>query len=73
MAFFCVCKGGPMYWADHEVGLPNLLKALQKYHKIYPGSIYFKPSALLKKCVEMGVGVQEYYNKMGKRVANAKL
>jgi len=56
-------KGGPIFWADHEVGLPYLLEKLYEYHAEYPGSDYFKPSELLKRCVEAGVGVQEYYDK----------
>lgn len=56
-------RGGPMFWADHEVGLPNLLRTLESYHARYPGSAYFEPSSLLRKCVKLDVGVQEYYNK----------
>lgn len=56
-------RGGPMFWADHEVGLPNLLHTLQSYSAKYPGSAYFKPSLLLEKCVKLEIGVQEYYNK----------
>ena len=54
-----------MFWADNYAGLPNILTKLQDLHKIYPGSEYFRPSDLLKKCVEMGLGVQEYYNTNG--------
>lgn len=62
-----------MYWADNEVGLPNILKALETYYAKYPGSDYFKPSALLQQCVKMNVGVQEYYNKMAKNRGRSKL
>ena len=54
-----------MFWADNCAGLPNILAKLQDLHKIYPGSEYFRPSDLLKKCVDMGLGVQEYYNTNG--------
>jgi len=54
--------GGPMYWADNEVGLGNLLAKLEEFYKRYPGSMYFKPSELLKKCVALRVGVHEYYS-----------
>eukprot|EP00956_Cyclotella_meneghiniana_P005733 scaffold7433_cov77-Cyclotella_meneghiniana.AAC.6 len=62
---FPAWKGGPMFWADNYAGLPNILTKLQDLHKIYPGSEYFRPSDLLKKCVDMGLGVQEYYNTNG--------
>jgi hypothetical protein len=57
--------GGPMFWADNYVGLPNILKKLEDLNKVYPGSEYFRPSDLLRKCVNMGVGVQEYYDTKG--------
>jgi len=62
-----------MFWIDNEVGLPNLLRTLELYYEKYPGSDYFKPSELLKKCVKMDVGIQEYYNKAGKRSGRSKL
>lgn len=54
-----------MFWADNYVGLGNVLSKLEELHNLYPGSDYFRPSELLRKCVEMGVGVQEYYNSAG--------
>lgn len=54
-------KGGPMFWADNYVGLPKILNELENFHKMHPGSEYFRPSDLLRKCVDMGMGVQEYY------------
>ena len=59
IAFFN--KGGPMFYAD-SYGLSNILMKLDKYYKMYPGSEYFRPSGLLKKCVDLDMGVQEYYN-----------
>ena len=56
-------EGGPMFWADNYVGLPVLLRELETFHKMYPDSEYFRPSQLLRRCVELGVGVQEYYRK----------
>ncbi len=56
-------EGGPMFWADNYVGLSVLLRELETFHKMYPGSEYFRPSALLRRCVDLGVGVQEYYRK----------
>jgi hypothetical protein len=54
-----------MFWADNHAGLPNILAKLEELHKMYPGSDYFRPSDLLKKCVTKGLGVQEYYNTNG--------
>ena len=52
-----------MFWADNYVGLPKMLDELEKFHRMCPGSDYFRPSALLRKCVSLGIGVQEYYRK----------
>ena len=54
-------RGGPLYWADNEVGLPSLLRKLEEFHNEYSGSVYYQPSDLLRKCVKQGVGVQEFY------------
>ena len=58
-----VWRGGPMFWADNEVGLPQLLSKLQEFAKEYPETEHFVPSKLLEKCVQMGVTVEEYYAK----------
>jgi hypothetical protein len=63
-------KGGPMFWADNYIGLAPILSELEKLHRLYPGSDYFRPSELLRKCVSMGLGVQEYY-KQGYAKTNA--
>jgi len=55
-------RGGPMFYADNHVGLPKILSELEKFHEVHPSSEYFRPSELLRKCVGMGLGVQEYYN-----------
>jgi len=55
-------RGGPMFWADNYVGLSKILSELDKFHSMHPGSEYFRPSKLLRKCVSMGMGVQEYYS-----------
>lgn len=54
-------RGGPMHWADHEVGLPNLLARLQEFSRQFPGVEHYEPSELLRRCVSMGVTVEEYY------------
>lgn len=52
-----------MFWADNYVGLPVLLRELEMFHQMYPDSEYFRPSQLLRRCVQLGMGVQEYYRK----------
>ena len=56
-----VWRGGPMFWADNEVGLPTLLARLEEFHTRYP-SDYYAPSKLLRTCVALDVSVQEYYS-----------
>ena len=50
-----------MFWADNYVGLPSILSELEKLYQMHHNSEYFRPSKLLRRCVEMGLGVQEYY------------
>jgi hypothetical protein len=57
-----VYRGGPMWWADHEVGLKYLLKRLELYAAQFPNTPYYVPSELLKKCVTLKVTVEDYYN-----------
>jgi len=52
-----------MFWADNEVKLPTLLRTLEDLHRQHPDTIYFVPSKLLRKCVDMGIGVGEYYER----------
>lgn len=54
-------RGGPMYWIDNEVGLGYFLNRLQDMNDKYPGSTYYIPSKLLKKCVALGLTLQQYY------------
>lgn len=65
-------RGGPMFWADNEVGLPYLLKHLEEMNSKFPGSTYYAPSALLKKCVALGLTVEAYYDN-GHHKSNSKL
>jgi 3-hydroxyacyl-CoA dehydrogenase len=57
-----VYRGGPMWWADHEVGLSHLLKCLRDYSKQFPSTDYYKPSKLLETCVMMNLTVEKYYS-----------
>ncbi len=54
-------RGGPMYWIDNEVGLPYFLKRLEEFDSAYPGSTYYVPSNLLRKCVGLGMTLEDYY------------
>jgi 3-hydroxyacyl-CoA dehydrogenase/enoyl-CoA hydratase/carnithine racemase len=56
-------KGGPMFWADNEVGLPILLAKLEEFSREFPDTDHYQPSALLRRCVGLGVTVEEYYNR----------
>lgn len=56
-----VYRGGPMYWADHEIGLETLLVQLREFSKQFPDTDYYKPSRLLETCVKMGITVEKYY------------
>lgn len=58
-----VWRGGPMYWADHEVGLAHVLQTLRVFYEQYPGSDWFRPSRLLETCVRNNLTVEEYYKK----------
>mmetsp|Transcript_34658 Transcript_34658/g.81729 ORF Transcript_34658/g.81729 Transcript_34658/m.81729 type:complete len:750 (-) Transcript_34658:176-2425(-) len=59
-----IYRGGPMYWADNDVGLKYLLGRLEDFSKQFPDTDYYRPSQLLKQCVMMGLTVEEYF-KMG--------
>ena len=58
-----VYRGGPMYWADNEIGLSYLLSRLRDFYKQFPSTDYYKPSKLLETCVMMDLTVQEYYKR----------
>jgi 3-hydroxyacyl-CoA dehydrogenase len=57
-----VYRGGPMWWADNEVGLSYLLKRLEQFAVEFPDTHYYAPSELLKKCVAMNMTMEEYFN-----------
>merc|ERR1719491_2521660 len=54
-------RGGPMYWANVDVGLQHVLKRLEEMDRQFPGSDYYVPSDLLRECVGLGINVMEYY------------
>eukprot|EP00529_Nitzschia_sp_RCC80_P010068 CAMPEP_0113496966 /NCGR_PEP_ID=MMETSP0014_2-20120614/30389_1 /TAXON_ID=2857 /ORGANISM="Nitzschia sp." /LENGTH=770 /DNA_ID=CAMNT_0000390895 /DNA_START=56 /DNA_END=2368 /DNA_ORIENTATION=+ /assembly_acc=CAM_ASM_000159 len=57
-----VYRGGPMWWADNDVGLPHLISKLEQFSKQFPNTDYYQPSDLLRKCVTMKLKVQEFYD-----------
>ena len=52
-----------MFWADNEVGLPNLFVSLKKFARQFPETDHFVPSKLLETCAGLGVTCEEYYSK----------
>lgn len=56
-----VYRGGPMFWADHEVGLDYLLSRLRAFSNEFPTTDYYTPSALLETCVKMDLTLEKYY------------
>jgi 3-hydroxyacyl-CoA dehydrogenase/enoyl-CoA hydratase/carnithine racemase len=62
---FPVHYGGPMFWADHVVGLEVLLRQLVAWSQQYPDTSYFQPSSLLEECVSQHISVEEYYARFG--------
>lgn len=57
-----IYRGGPMWWADNDVGLKYLLEKLEAFSAQFPETPYYVPSELLKKCVTLGVAVEDYFN-----------
>jgi 3-hydroxyacyl-CoA dehydrogenase len=66
-------RGGPMYWADTQVGLPTLLAKLQEFSRQFPETEHYQPSALLQRCVDLGVTVEEFYSRGLHQSPNSKL
>ena len=56
-----IFRGGPMYWADNEVGLKYLLRRLEEFSKQFPRTDYYTPSNLLKQCVTMDLTLEDYF------------
>ena len=66
---FPAYRGGPMHWAETQIGLKKLYKTLLKYYQRSNDSIkeHFKPSNLLKKCVESKMTLTKYLKKQSKK------
>jgi len=54
-------KGGPMHWAETQIGLKKLYNVLSNYYAKYPDRPWFKPSNLLKKCVDSNMSLTKYW------------
>jgi 3-hydroxyacyl-CoA dehydrogenase len=52
---FPAYRGGPMFWAEHEVGLAKALEKIRAYSQVV-GERWTKPSALLERLVAEGKG-----------------
>jgi len=63
-------KGGPMHWAQSEIGLKKLYKTMLKYQAMYPKVEYWKPSPLLKQIVDSKMSLTKYWKNKSQ---NAKL
>ncbi|HEX5752025.1 MAG TPA: 3-hydroxyacyl-CoA dehydrogenase NAD-binding domain-containing protein [Archangium sp.] len=48
-------RGGPMFWAEHEVGLPQALEKIREYGRKH-GARWWTPSPLLERWVAEGKG-----------------
>jgi len=60
-------RGGPMWWAEREIGLVRVLTSIKKYHEKYPDKKWWKPSKLLEDIVASGSTIREelYFRKKG--------
>ena len=61
-----VWRGGPMYWADNEIGLPRLLEGLKRLSRQFPETEHYRPSALLERCVGLTITVEDYYQQQAR-------
>lgn len=55
---FPAWRGGPMYWAEHAVGLERVLERIQDFSEIH-GERWWQPSPLLKRLVAGGGSLRE--------------
>lgn len=57
-------KGGPMYWAEKEQGLENILLALESLYSIHPTQPWLKPAILLQRAVENKTSIKTELKKI---------
>jgi len=65
--------GGPMHWAETQIGLKKIYTTLQRYSARFPDRAWLKPSELLRKCVESKCTLTKYWKKNGGMGGRAKL
>jgi 3-hydroxyacyl-CoA dehydrogenase len=53
---FPAYRGGPLFWAEHEIGLPTLLERVRHY-QAETGAPWWRPAALLERLVAEGRGL----------------
>ena len=51
--------GGPLFWAEKDKSLQELLLGILKYNEIYKDNRRWIPSVLLKEVVRSGASIQE--------------
>jgi len=65
--------GGPMHWAETQIGLKKIYTVLQGYSERFPDRPWLKPSELLRKCVESKCSLTKYWKKNGGVGGRARL
>ena len=70
---FPAWRGGPMYWADNDIGLATILQQLEQLSRKFPCTEHFVPSKLLRSCVKEGITVEEYCHKRSGGFGRTKL
>ena len=56
---FPAWRGGPLFWADSEVGLRELNLSLQKLHGRFPTAAWFEPAPLLVRMVHSNISLAQ--------------
>lgn len=52
-------RGGPIWWAEKEIGLANVLTSIKKQHEQAPDLSWWVPSKLMEDCVAAGTSARE--------------
>ena len=58
---FPAWRGGPMYWAEHSVGLDRVLDRIREFAELH-GERYWRPSPLLERLVADGGSLRDIQN-----------
>ena len=58
---FPAWRGGPMYWAENDVGLDKILARIKQFAEIH-GDKHWKPSPLLERLVAEGGSLRDVQN-----------